>query len=156
MSLQHAARATGREWLLELIPPGGTRSDEIVLAAMRRFYEIGLKPDWWKLPPSTERETWKRIGDLLRASDPHARGVILLGLDSSEAELGRAFSASADEPVVRGFAVGRAIFWSSAERWFEGRASDQEAIAEVRSAFLRIVDRWRARRSVDPVELRAS
>jgi 5-dehydro-2-deoxygluconokinase len=77
----------------------------------------------------------------------------LLGLDSSEADLGRAFSASADEPLVRGFAVGRAIFWPSAERWFEGKASDQEAIAEVRSAFLRIVDRWRVRRSVDPLSV---
>jgi 5-dehydro-2-deoxygluconokinase len=153
MSLQHAARATGREWLLELIPPGGSRSDEAVLAAMRKFYEIGLKPDWWKLPPSSERETWKRLGDLIRASDPYVRGVILLGLDSSEADLGRAFSASADEPLVRGFAVGRAIFWPSAERWFEGKASDQEAIAEVRSAFLRIVDRWRVRRSVDPLSV---
>lgn len=156
ISLQQAARATGREWLLELIPPGGSRSDEAVLASMRRFYEIGLKPDWWKLPPSTEPDTWKRIGDLLRASDPHVRGVILLGLDSSEADLGRAFSASADESLVRGFAVGRAIFWPSAERWFEGRASDQEAIAEVRSAFLRIVDRWHARRGGNPAELRAS
>jgi 5-dehydro-2-deoxygluconokinase len=155
ISLQLAARATGREWLLELIPPGGNRSDETVLASMRRFYEIGLKPDWWKLPPSTESETWKRIGDLIRASDPHVRGVILLGLDSSEADLGRAFSASADEPLVRGFAVGRAIFWSSAERWFEGTASDQEAISEISRAFLRIVDRWRSRRHVEPAALGA-
>jgi 5-dehydro-2-deoxygluconokinase len=155
ISLQQAARATGREWLLELIPPGGSRSEESVLAAMRRFYEIGLKPDWWKLPPSPSKEAWQRTGDLIRTSDPHVRGVILLGLDSSEADLGRAFSASADEPFVRGFAVGRAIFWPSAERWFEGRASDQDAIAEVKSAFLRIVDRWRSRRHVHAAGLRA-
>jgi 5-dehydro-2-deoxygluconokinase len=146
LSLQHAALATGREWLLELIPPGGDRSDEVILEAMRRLYEIGLKPDWWKLPPSAVSETWKRIGDIIRASDPHARGVILLGLDSSEADLGRAFAASADEPFVRGFAVGRAIFWLPAERWFEGKASDMQTIEDVSNAFLRIVDRWRSRR----------
>jgi 5-dehydro-2-deoxygluconokinase len=155
-SLQQAARATGREWLLELIPPGGSRSDEIVLASMRRLYEIGLKPDWWKLPPSADGETWKRVGDIVRSSDPYARGVILLGLDSSEADLARAFSASAGEPVVRGFAVGRAIFWSTAERWFEGRVSDQEAITEIGGAFLRIVQLWRARRDARQASLRAS
>jgi 5-dehydro-2-deoxygluconokinase len=145
-SLQQAARATGREWLLELIPPGGDRSDEVILEAMRRLYEIGLKPDWWKLPPSAVSETWRKVGSIIRASDPYTRGVILLGLDSSEADLGRAFAASADEPFVRGFAVGRAIFWSPAERWFEGRASDTQTIEDVSNAFLRIVERWRSRR----------
>jgi 5-dehydro-2-deoxygluconokinase len=72
--------------------------------------------------------------------------VILLGLDSSEADLGRAFAASANEPFVRGFAVGRAIFWLPAERWFEGKASDEETMEDISDAFLRIVERWRSRR----------
>jgi 5-dehydro-2-deoxygluconokinase len=145
LSLQRAARASGREWLLELIQPGGSRLDETVIASMQRLYEIGLKPDWWKLPPTASVDAWKRIGDVIRANDAHARGVILLGLDSSEADLGRAFSASAAEPFVRGFAVGRAIFWEHAENWFGGRSSDEQAVTNISNSFLRIVERWRSR-----------
>jgi 5-dehydro-2-deoxygluconokinase len=144
-SLQQAAQATGREWLLELIPPSGNRSDEIVLQAMQRLYAIGLKPDWWKLPPTASSETWKRVGDVARNADPFLRGVILLGLDSSEADLGRAFAATSGEPLVRGFAVGRAIFWGPAERWFSGGASSKQTVEDVSESFLRIVDRWRSR-----------
>ena len=108
------------------------------------------------MPPTAVRDTWRRIGDIIRANDPHARGVMLLGLDSSEADLGHAFAASAAEPLVCGFAVGRAIFWPAAERWFEGKASDEETIDAVSGAFLRIVDRWRSRSDVKPADLRAS
>jgi 5-dehydro-2-deoxygluconokinase len=155
VALQQAARATGREWLLELIPPGGDRSDDVVLAAMQRLYTIGLKPDWWKLPPSAAGDTWKRIGDVIRAFDKHSRGVLILGLDSSEVDLGRAFAASADEPLVRGFAVGRAIFWSSAERWFQGEASEEQTIRDISNSFVRIVQRWRSRRSDQELSHRA-
>ena len=146
LALQQASQATGREWLLELIPPGGERSDEVILKAMQRLYAIGLKPDWWKLPPSTASDTWKRVGDIIRASDRHARGIMLLGLDSSEAELGSAFAASAGESLVRGFAVGRTIFWPPAERWFRGTASDKQTIKDISSSFLRVIERWRLRR----------
>jgi len=154
VSLQQAAHATGREWLLELIPPDGDRSDETVIKAMQRLYEIGLKPDWWKLPPSTVSDTWKRVGDIIRANDRYARGVMLLGLDSSEADLGRAFAASAVEPLVRGFAVGRAIFWQPAERWFDGSVSDRQTVDDISRSFLHIVDRWRSRRQAETTSRR--
>jgi 5-dehydro-2-deoxygluconokinase len=154
-SLQQAAQATGREWLLELIPPGGKQSDELILKALQRLYAIGLKPDWWKLPPSTASDTWNRVGDIIRASDRHARGIMLLGLDSSEADLGRAFSASAGEPLVRGFAVGRTIFWPPAERWFGDSASDKQTVEDISSSFLRVVELWRSRRDARPSSHRA-
>jgi 5-dehydro-2-deoxygluconokinase len=111
-----------------------------------RLYSIGLTPDWWKLPPSADASTWRRIGDLVRTHDPHARGIMILGLDAPEEELGAAFSAAAAEPMVHGFAVGRTIFWSTAERWFAGSLSDAAAVQEIAQSYRRVVARWREAR----------
>jgi 5-dehydro-2-deoxygluconokinase len=149
LALQRAAQATGREWLLELLPPSGGQADEVIISAMQRLYTVGLKPDWWKLPPSRNRETWRRIGGIVRKYDPYARGVLILGLEASEAELGGAFAAAADDPIVRGFAVGRAIFWTVAESWFAKSISDAQAIDELAESFRRVIGLWRAVRPRD-------
>jgi 5-dehydro-2-deoxygluconokinase len=147
IQLEQAADATGREWLLELIPPEGRVADEAIVGALQRLYAIGLTPDWWKLPPSSNARTWRQIGDLVRAHDPHACGVMLLGLDAPEPELRKAFAAASTEPTVRGFAVGRTIFWPTAQRWFAGSVDDADAVREIAQAYLRIVKYWRDARS---------
>jgi 5-dehydro-2-deoxygluconokinase len=147
--LQEAAIATGREWLLELIPPPSADMGGIA-ASMERLYAAGLKPDWWKLPPSSDRQSWRRIGEIIDANDPHSRGVLVLGLDSSEDQLGQAFAAAANEPLVRGFAVGRTIFWPTAEAWFGGTISDANAVRAIAETFLRVAALWHAHRNVTP------
>jgi 5-dehydro-2-deoxygluconokinase len=143
LQLEQAADATGREWLLELIPPEGRAADETIVGALQRLYAIGLTPDWWKLPPSSNARTWRQIGDLVRTHDPYARGVMLLGLDVPEQELRKAFAAASSEPTVRGFAVGRTIFWPTAQRWFAGTVSDLDAVREIADAYRQIVTCWR-------------
>jgi 5-dehydro-2-deoxygluconokinase len=146
VALQEAVLATGREWLLELIPPDLQGSD--VALSMQRLYAIGLKPDWWKLPPSGSAQAWRRIGDVVRVNDPHSRGILILGLESSDSQLAEAFAAAADEPSVRGFAVGRAIFWKIAERWFADAVSDADAVGEIAESFRRVTALWRSARSI--------
>jgi 5-dehydro-2-deoxygluconokinase len=156
LELQRAARATGHEWLLELIPPAGRAHEATVPPALERLYAVGLAPDWWKLPPSHDARTWRKVGDVIRAYDPHARGVLLLGLDASDTELAAAFAAAAGEPMVRGFAVGRAIFWPTAERWFAGAITDQQAIRGMAEACRGVVAHWRRARGSDAVAARTA
>jgi 5-dehydro-2-deoxygluconokinase len=148
LELQRAAHATGHEWLLELIPPPGRAPEAVVQPTVERLYRIGLVPDWWKLPPSTDPRTWQKIGDTIRAHDSHARGVLILGLDASDSELASAFVAAADEPMVRGFAVGRTIFWPAAEQWFAGSITDFQALRLVTEACRRVVAHWRQTRPI--------
>lgn len=156
LQLQLAAHSTGHEWLLELIPPAGRAPEAVVPLAMERLYEIGLVPDWWKLPPSADKPTWRRIGDIIRANDPYARGVLLLGLDASDSELATAFAAAADEPMVRGFAVGRTIFWPIAEKWFTGAITDTDASRLLAKACHRVVAHWRNVRPLGTDECRSA
>ena len=58
---------------------------------------------------------------MIAANDPWCRGVVLLGLEAPEDELEAAFAATAEAPIVKGFAVGRTIFADAAEHWLAGR-----------------------------------
>jgi 5-dehydro-2-deoxygluconokinase len=146
--LQRACHATGHEFLLEVIPPRvkpGQGAD-LIIGAVERFYDVGVMPDWWKLPPLPDAQAWKRLGDIVRARDPHCRGIIILGQEVSDNELRLAFDSAADETLVRGFAIGRTIFWGPAEDWFAGKINDEGAIAKVAENYARVTKLWRDRR----------
>ena len=58
-----------------------------------------------------------------------------------------AFSATADAPGVKGFAVGRTIFMDAAERWLAGAISDEAAIEDMATRFEKLTEAWLAARS---------
>jgi len=146
-ALQAACVATDRELLIEVIPPremaGG---DDVLARALDAIYAAGVRPDWWKLPPPGSDAAWDGIAESIARHDPHCRGVLLLGLEASEAELARSFKTAAPHAVCRGFAVGRSIFAPAATAWFAGSASDDEVVADIAARYARLVDLWRAAR----------
>ncbi len=103
-----ACRKTRHELLVEVILPGGMPVDAHTVArAISRIYEIGVRPDWWKLEPSANPAAWENIEGAIARGDPYCRGVVLLGLAAPQAELVGSFVAAAPFKVIKGFAVGR-------------------------------------------------
>ncbi|QJR10145.1 5-dehydro-2-deoxygluconokinase [Usitatibacter rugosus] len=143
-----AARAcaeTGRELLLEIIPP--TRvpaSKHPVARALEAIYAAGIRPDWWKLPPSVDGADWKAVDKLISKNDPLCRGILVLGMEASAQHLGESFAAAVKSPWVRGFAVGRSIFAPAAEHWFAGRWNDEQVIEDVAHRYEDIIASWEA------------
>ena len=143
-----ASRKVGRELLVEIIAgKHGKLGEDTIPRALEELYALGIKPDWWKLEPQVSAAAWRQIGAVIERNDPHCRGVVLLGLEAPESELVEAFAATADAPVVKGFAVGRTIFMEPAERWFAGKISDEEAIADMANRFERLTKAWLAARA---------
>jgi 5-dehydro-2-deoxygluconokinase len=144
LTLHDAARTIGRELLIEIIAGRhGAMTDETVATVLRRLYDLGIRPDWWKLEPQATRTAWRQIGDVIRARDPFCRGVVLLGLEASEDVLEEAFQVAAGDPIVKGFAVGRTIFAEPADAWLRGRIDDAAVIAEMVQRFSRLADAWK-------------
>lgn len=140
---QDAARATGKEFLLEIIAgKHGALDDQTIATALTRLYDIGLRPDWWKLEPQASTAAWQAIDAVIAARDPHCRGIVMLGLEAPAADLARAFKAAAKVPSVRGFAVGRTLWSAVAEQWFAGRMSDTEAVDEMAARFAELCEAW--------------
>jgi 5-dehydro-2-deoxygluconokinase len=147
LKLQRACHATRHELLLELVPPLWQGGDRPLIPAIERLYSLGVTPDWWKLPPLPSSEEWRETAAVIRARDSHCRGILILGLDSSGDALKDAFAASAAEPLVKGFAVGRFVFWAIAEDWFAGRLSNTDAVARLKERYDRVHSLWRSTRS---------
>ncbi|MCP9267450.1 5-dehydro-2-deoxygluconokinase [Xenorhabdus sp. XENO-1] len=136
---------SGHELLLEVIlPPDMTHSDEFYLRALQRFYNLGIKPDWWKLPPM-QSATWDQIEALVAQRDRYCRGVVILGLDASEAILKASFNAAAGKPIVKGFAVGRTLFGQPSLKWLAGEIDDQTLILQIKTNYHNLISYWRQR-----------
>ncbi|EHK58849.1 hypothetical protein MAXJ12_02921 [Mesorhizobium alhagi CCNWXJ12-2] len=146
-ALFDAARKVGRELLIEIIAgKHGALDEDTIPRALEELYALGIKPDWWKLEPQASSTAWGAIGAVIENHDPWCRGVVLLGLEAPQDELAAAFAATADAPVVKGFAVGRTIFVDAAEQWFAGRISDEAAVADMAERFEKLTEAWLAAR----------
>ncbi|MBF9233336.1 bifunctional 5-dehydro-2-deoxygluconokinase/5-dehydro-2-deoxyphosphogluconate aldolase [Microvirga alba] len=143
LRLYDAAQSIGRELLVEIIAgKNGPLKTDTVAIVMQRLYDLGIKPDWWKLEPQRDVAAWHAVGSVISKNDPYCRGIVLLGLEAPEDELEAAFAAAASEKQVKGFAVGRTIFNDAARRWLKGEISDEAAIADMAGRFQRLVDAW--------------
>ncbi len=144
-SVYNACLASGHEFLLELIPSKGSATDDQTLVrSMERFYDIGVRPDWWKVP-APSRSTWLAIESLLQEKAPHCRGVILLGLDAPEEELKKGFNAASGISVCKGFMVGRTIFGQPSKAWLAGEITDDELLHQVTNNYIRLIQFWQER-----------
>jgi 5-dehydro-2-deoxygluconokinase len=144
LRLFDATRTLGRELLIEIIAgKHGALDDDTVARVLTRLYELGIRPDWWKLEPQPGPAAWARIGDAIRAGDAYCRGIMVLGLEAPIAALAESFRIAAREPLVRGFAVGRSIFGQAAAEWLTGRIDDATATATMAQHFAQLVEAWR-------------
>ncbi|HZG28053.1 MAG TPA: DUF2090 domain-containing protein, partial [Ensifer sp.] len=149
-SLFEAARKVGRELLFEIIAgKNGPLNDDTIARAMRELYDLGIKPDWWKLEPQASEAAWAKIEAVIAQHDPFCRGIVLLGLEAPAAELEKAFAATLVAPSVKGFAVGRTIFADAARQWLGGKMDDEAAIADMAARFEGLTKAWLKTRGIE-------
>ncbi len=147
LELWEATRANGNELLLEIICPRAMMAvgteDTAALRAVKRFYNLGVKPDWWKLAPMQEAG-WAALQTLIAERDPYCRGAVILGLNQPIAHLAASFR-SATNPIVKGFMVGRTMWADASLRWLKEELDDAGLIQVVAHNFGVLVDAWRTR-----------
>jgi 5-dehydro-2-deoxygluconokinase len=142
--LDQACRFTGHQWLLEIITAHhnhGPAFDKVA-GIMQRFYDVGVKPDWWKLEPGLTDAYWQTVGDVITANDHYCQGIIVLGLDGSVSQISDAFQRAAKQPWVKGFAVGRTLFAEAAQAWLQGSMNDATVVALMRRQYRLMIDAW--------------
>jgi 5-dehydro-2-deoxygluconokinase len=147
LELWEATRQSGHELLLEIITPAGMADaqtqDSAVLRSVKRLYNLGIKPEWWKLAPMSA-SGWSDLAALIGERDPYCRGAVILGLNQPLEVLAASF-AQATDPVVKGFMVGRSIWASASLRWLCDELDEEGLIAEVANNFSGLVQAWRGR-----------
>lgn len=148
MALFTVTRSLGLELLLEFIPPADMpRTETTIARSMTMTYELGIYPDWWKLPaPSNDDwdSEWAAWQQVIEKHDPHCRGVLLLGLAAPQDEVKTSITRASQQPLCKGFAVGRTIFGDAASQWFRGQISDSEAKTLMARSFDDLISAWRS------------
>jgi 5-dehydro-2-deoxygluconokinase len=143
LRLYDAARSLPREVLVEIIcGKHGELKDDTSARVMHRLYELGIKPDWWKLEPQKSANAWANISAEIERYDPSCRGIVMLGLDAPAPDLMAAFRIAKAEKRVKGFAVGRTIFADPARAWMAGKIDDATATAQMADRFAQLVAAW--------------
>ena len=136
---------TGHELLLEVILPADMEQKESYYTDMlTHFYQIGIKPDWWKLP-GVSNQTWKDLSAVIKQNDPYCRGILILGLDAPEHVFESVFKESNGIELVRGFAVGRTIFGQPSADWLAGKLDDQQLIDVASERYRNLIKVWKKR-----------
>jgi 5-dehydro-2-deoxygluconokinase len=150
LELWEATRASGNELLLEIILPKALsvagQEDAAVLRAVKRFYNLGVKPEWWKLAPMSAAG-WQSLEVLVTERDPHCRGAVILGLNQPIPHLVDSFR-NATNPIVKGFMVGRSLWMDESLAWLRGEIDDATFVNRVAANYTVLVDAWRNRRSL--------
>lgn len=141
--LAQAAVSADRRFLVEFQSPAGMPLGPDYLPTMlTTAYEHGILPDWWKLPPIDDAAQWRAAAGVIATYDPTCHGMLVLGQTAAPDELAAGLAAAASEPMVRGFAIGRAIFSAAATQWLAGEMDDATLIDEVANRFLSTIDSW--------------
>jgi len=144
-----ACRRNRLEFLLEVIPSKvGPVNDSTTSDVIRRIYQAGIFPAWWKLEPLQTDVAWKNAVDAIDSNDPNTRGIVILGLGESEEKLRTSFDIAASFPLVKGFAVGRTIFAESAKAWMLDELSDEAAVSAMAANYSNLCSIWDAARAV--------
>ncbi|MBZ9559393.1 MULTISPECIES: 5-dehydro-2-deoxygluconokinase [unclassified Modicisalibacter] len=145
--LYQAACASGLELLIEVIPPDPSDIDDRTLArSLTRLYNLGIRPDWWKLPAMPDA-AWAAVSRVIDAQDPHCRGVVLLGLDAPMEAMKRGFAAAATHRRCKGFTVGRTLFAGPSREWLAGVLDDTQLIDRVASNYAELIGEWQRLRA---------
>ena len=145
-ALYDAVQESGHELLLEVIPPKHLPTGpDILFRALKRLYNIGIYPEWWKLEPM-EAPQWQAVDALIQERDPYCRGVVLLGLSAPVEQMIEGFRSAAQSTTCKGFTVGRTIFHEPGHAWLAGEIDDDELIARVRQTFETLIAAWRSAR----------
>jgi 5-dehydro-2-deoxygluconokinase len=153
LRLAKAARANSLEFLLEIIPSKvGPVDDDTFAKLIKRFYALGVYPDWWKLEPMHSETAWAKTCAAISNNDPYCRGIVILGLDAPFEVLEASFKVAAQFPLVKGFAVGRSVFSDAARHWLSGAISDGEASQNMAEKYAILCDAWDRARAQMTIE----
>jgi myo-inositol catabolism protein IolC len=134
--------AEGRKLLLEVLVPGGERSAERIVEAMRQLQEAGVEPDVWKLEGLDRPEHCLRVSEQARVSGRDRVVCLVLGAGAEEGTVVRWLQAAARTPGYAGFAVGRTIWWQAVSSWAREALPRERATAEIAARYQRMVEAY--------------
>lgn len=117
----------------------------LMVEAIGELQTAGVEPDLWKIEGLDRREDCQAIVRQARAGGRDHVGCIVLGRGENEAKVDEWLAVAAQVPGFVGFAVGRTVFWDPLVAWRAGKATREQAVAEIAGRYRKFVDLFEER-----------
>jgi 5-dehydro-2-deoxygluconokinase len=150
-----AARNRSRFMFELLVPPEKAQLDRLkgdkkaydlelrprlMVEAMRELQAAGVEPDLWKIEGLDRAENCEAVVATARAGGRDHIGCIVLGRGEDDRKVREWLAVAAAVPGFVGFAVGRTVFWNPLVAWHAGKATREEAAAQIAGRYREFVD----------------
>jgi 5-dehydro-2-deoxygluconokinase len=142
-------RENARPLVLEVVVPRAGEPEEhfesigrapIVAAYVRRAYDEGIVPAFWKMEGTTSADAAALVDEAI-GEHPEPRFLVLgkgAGLDL----VAHWFAVAKGMRTGAGFAVGRTIYMEPVSKWLTGISSREVAVDAMAATYLRLVEAW--------------
>jgi len=112
----------------------------LMVEAMSELQAAGVEPDLWKIEGLDRREDCQKIVATARAGGRDHVGCIVLGRGEDDRKVREWLGVAAKVPGFVGFAVGRTVFWNPLVAWHAGKATREEAAAQIAGRYREFVN----------------
>jgi 5-dehydro-2-deoxygluconokinase len=117
----------------------------LMVEAIRELQDAGVEPDLWKVEGLDRRADCQAVVRAARGDGRERVGCIVLGRGEDERQVRDWLGVAAGVPGFVGFAVGRTEFWQPLVAWRGGKATREQAVAEIARRYHEFVDLFEGR-----------
>ena len=100
---------------------------------IQTFERAGVQPSVWKLEGLDKASQWRAVKKLTKAD------LIILGRGKSKREVEAWVKTAAESDVVRGFAIGRTVFFPPLKLYLAGKLTHAQAIERIKKNYLHFI-----------------
>lgn len=108
----------------------------LTVAMVTAMQDAGIECDVWKIEGFEDPESYKQaLAAMQNTPERKDVGLIILGRNETPERVAAWLTAGKDIPGVRGFAVGRTVFWEPLVQYRDKKITRDETIQEIAKGF---------------------
>jgi 5-dehydro-2-deoxygluconokinase len=113
---------------------------KLVVETIHELQDAGVEPDVWKIEGLDLQLDCEKIVDAARRNGRGKVSCIVLGRGENDERVREWLTTAASVPGFIGFAVGRTDFWNPLVAWRDGKATRDQAVAQIATRYREFVD----------------
>ena len=112
----------------------------LMMAAIEELQAAGVEPDIWKIEGIDDRESCRRIAELVRRDGRDSVSCVVLGRGASDEKVDAWLRAGSGLPGYVGFAIGRSIFGDAVKALAANGGERAAGAAQIAANYRRFID----------------
>jgi myo-inositol catabolism protein IolC len=113
---------------------------KLVVETIHELQDAGVEPDVWKIEGLDLQLDCEKIVEAARRNGRGKVSCIVLGRGENDERVREWLATAAAVPGFVGFAVGRTDFWNPLVAWRDGKATREQAVAQIAARYREFVD----------------